>query len=56
MLCALQFRAISLGYSELFGETLKTNAPMKSLARKAGFEFTRSSDWRAVRFDRKLAG
>jgi RimJ/RimL family protein N-acetyltransferase len=56
LLCALQFRAISLGYSELFGETLKTNVPMKSLARKAGFEFTHSSDWRAVRFDLKLIG
>jgi GNAT superfamily N-acetyltransferase len=55
LLCALQFRAISLGYSELFGETLKTNVPM-SLARKAGFELTHSSDWRAVRFDLKLIG
>jgi hypothetical protein len=49
-------RAIDLGFFDLFGETLKTNDPMKSLARKAGFEFTRSSDWRAVRFDKKLAG
>ena len=56
LLCALQFRAISLGYIELFGETLKTNAPMQSLARKAGFVFSRSSDWRAVRFDKTLAG
>lgn len=54
LLCALQFRAISLGYFELFGETLKTNDQMKWLARKAGFEFTRSLDWRAVRFDKKL--
>jgi RimJ/RimL family protein N-acetyltransferase len=56
LLCALQFRAVSLGYLELFGETLRTNDAMKSLARKAGFEFTRSLDWRAVRFDKKLAG
>jgi GNAT superfamily N-acetyltransferase len=56
LLCALQFRAISLGRTDLFGETLKTNEPMKSLARKAGFAFSRSSDWRAVRFDKKLAG
>jgi RimJ/RimL family protein N-acetyltransferase len=54
LLCALQFRAISLGYFELFGETLKTNDQMKGLARRAGFEFTRSLDWRAVRFDKKL--
>jgi L-amino acid N-acyltransferase YncA len=56
LLCALQFRAISLGYIELFGETLKTNAPMTSLARKAGFAFAPSSDWRAIRFDKKLVG
>jgi RimJ/RimL family protein N-acetyltransferase len=56
LLCALQFRAASLGYFELFGETLKANDQMKSLARKAGFEFTRALDWRAVRFDKKLPG
>jgi hypothetical protein len=47
---------VKRGYGELFGETLKTNVRMKSLARKAGFEFTRSSDWRAVQFDRRLVG
>jgi GNAT superfamily N-acetyltransferase len=56
LLCALQFRAISLGYLDLFGETLRTNHEMKSLARKAGFEMTRSLDWRAVRFDKRLPG
>jgi GNAT superfamily N-acetyltransferase len=56
LLSALQFRAVSLGYFELFGETLRTNEQMKNLARKAGFELTRSPDWRAVRFDKKLAG
>jgi GNAT superfamily N-acetyltransferase len=54
LLGALQFRAISLGHFELFGETLKTNDRMKGLARRAGFGFSRSLDWRAVRFDRKL--
>jgi GNAT superfamily N-acetyltransferase len=56
LLCALQFRAISLGHIELFGETLKANAQMQNLAGKAGFEFSRSSDWRAVRFDKILVG
>ena len=56
LLSALQFRAVSLGYLELFGETLKTNDQMKNLARKAGFEFSRSLDWRLVRFDKKLPG
>ena len=56
LLCALQSRAVSLGCLDLFGETLKTNDEMKGLARKAGFAFTRSPDWRAVRFDKRLAG
>ncbi len=56
LLGALQSRALSLGCSALFGETLKDNEEMKNLARKAGFAFTRSSDWRAVRFDKTLKG
>lgn len=56
LLCALQFRAVSLGYFWLFGETLKTNHQMKNLARKAGFEFTPSLEWRAARFDKNLSG
>jgi GNAT superfamily N-acetyltransferase len=54
LLGALQCRAISLGHFELFGETLKTNDRMKGLACKAGFALSRSLDWRAVRFDKKL--
>ena len=54
LLGALQFRAVSLGHFALFGEALKTNHQMKNFARKAGFEFTRSLDWRAVRFDKTL--
>jgi GNAT superfamily N-acetyltransferase len=56
LLCAVQCRAISLGHFELSGETLKGNDQMKNLARKAGFAFTRSLDWRAVRFDKRLPG
>jgi len=56
LLGALQLRAISLGHFELFGETLKTNLEMTNLARKAGFAATRSLDWRAVRFDKRLSG
>ncbi len=56
LLGVLQFRAVSLGHFTLFGETLKTNEPMKGLARKAGFAFSRPLDWRAVRFDKHLAG
>jgi GNAT superfamily N-acetyltransferase len=56
LLCALQFRAVSLNHLALFGESLKTNVQMKNLACKAGFAFSRSSDWRAVRFDKALIG
>jgi GNAT superfamily N-acetyltransferase len=55
LLCAVQCRAVSLGFFDLFGETLKANEHMKAFARKAGFEFNRSSDWRAVRLDKSLA-
>jgi GNAT superfamily N-acetyltransferase len=56
LLSALQSRAISLGHFGLFGETLKTNEPMKALAQKAGFAFARSDDWRAIRFEKQLLG
>jgi RimJ/RimL family protein N-acetyltransferase len=54
LLSELQSRAIGLGNFGLFGETLKTNEPMKALAQKAGFAFARSDDWRAIRFDKQL--
>jgi len=54
LLLALQWRAVSLGYFGLYGETLKTNDQMKALARKAGFVAARSDDWRAVRFHKQL--
>jgi GNAT superfamily N-acetyltransferase len=56
LLCAVQSRAISLGHSRLFGESLKSNDQMKGLARKAGFAFSCALDWRAVRFDKRLPG
>ena len=45
---------MSLGNCALFGETFKTNEPMKALAQKAGFAFARSHDWRAIRFEKQL--
>ena len=54
LLCALQLRAVALGHFGLFGESLKTNAQMLALAKKAGFVFSRSLDWRAIRFDKRL--
>ena len=54
LLSALQCCAISRGHLDLYGETLKSNDEMQSLARKAGFEASRAMDWRAVRFDKRL--
>jgi len=54
LLAAVQARAVSLGHFDLFGETLKTNEAMRRLARGAGFAAARASDWRAVRFDKRL--
>jgi GNAT superfamily N-acetyltransferase len=56
LLEAVELRAVSLGHRVLFGETLKSNEEMKGLARKMDFAFTRSMDWRAVGFDKHLAG
>ena len=42
LLSAVQLRAVSLGYLDLFGETLKTNEDMQRLACKAGFAVTRA--------------
>jgi GNAT superfamily N-acetyltransferase len=54
LLSHLQSRAIGLGHYALFGETLKTNEPMKALAQKAGFAVVASPDWRAIRFEKQL--
>ena len=54
LLSAVQARAISLGYRDLYGETFKSNDEMRCLARKSGFAASHSLDWRAVRFDKRL--
>lgn len=54
LLVAVQSRAVSLGYRDLYGETFKSNEEMRCLARKAGFAASRSPDWRAIRFDKRL--
>jgi hypothetical protein len=53
LLCAQQWRAVSLGHPGLLGEASKTNRQRTDLARKAGLSFTPWPDWRAVRFDKK---
>ena len=47
----LECRAASFGAERLFGDTLRSNDQMISLARKSGYAFTTSpGDWKLVRF------
>lgn len=52
----LECRAAALGAEHIFGETLRSNETMISLARKSGFAFVNHpDDWKLVRFDKKIA-
>ncbi len=52
----LECRAAAFGAEHLFGDTLRSNDVMISLARKSGFTFTNNpDDWKLVRFDKELA-
>jgi GNAT superfamily N-acetyltransferase len=47
----LECRAAAFGANGLFGDTLRSNDVMISVARKSGFAFTNSpGDWKLVRF------
>ena len=51
----LECRAAAFGARRLFGDTLRSNDAMLGLARKSGFEFTRSpGDWKLVRFEKQI--
>jgi RimJ/RimL family protein N-acetyltransferase len=55
LLSNLQCRAMALGATTIFGDTLRSNDAMQALARKAGFRFvTIPSDWKLVRFEKTL--
>ena len=52
----LECRAAAFGADHLFGDTLRSNHVMISLARKSGFAFTNHpDDWKLVRFDKEIA-
>jgi GNAT superfamily N-acetyltransferase len=52
----LECRAAALGAEHIFGDTLRSNDTMISLARKSGFAFVNHpDDWRLVRFDKEIA-
>ncbi|MDE5440383.1 GNAT family N-acetyltransferase [Bradyrhizobium sp. CSA207] len=48
-------RAAALGAEHMFGDTLRANEIMISLARKSGFAFVNHpDDWKLVRFDKEI--
>lgn len=52
----LECRAAALGAERLFGDTLRSNEAMVSLARKSGFTFVNHpDDWKLVRFDKEIS-
>ena len=52
----LECRGAALGAEHMFGETLRSNETMISLARKSGFAFVNHpDDWKLVRFDKEIA-
>ncbi|MGH6714437.1 MAG: GNAT family N-acetyltransferase [Bradyrhizobium sp.] len=51
----LECRAASFGAFRLFGDTLRSNEAMISLARKSGYAFMPSpDDWKLVRFEKPI--
>src|SRR5882757_3944773 len=55
MLRNLECRAASFGAGRLFGDTLRSNEQMISLARKSGYAFMPSpGDWKLVRFEKQI--
>src|SRR6266550_8262142 len=51
----LECRAASFGAERLFGDTLRSNDQMISLARKSGYAFATSpGDWKLVRFVKEI--
>jgi GNAT superfamily N-acetyltransferase len=52
----LECRAAAFGAINLFGDTLRSNAAMISLARKSGFVFGNDrNDWKLVHFEKPIA-
>ena len=51
----LECRAAALGAEHIFGDTLRSNQTMMSLARKSGFAIVNHpDDWKLVRFDKEI--
>jgi len=55
LMANLECRAAALGVTTIFGDTLRSNEGMISLARKMGYAFARHpDDWKLVRFDKSI--
>ncbi len=55
LLSNLECRAAAFGAHRIFGDTLRTNADMQALARRAGYTFTNTpGDWREVRVSKAV--
>jgi GNAT superfamily N-acetyltransferase len=51
----LECRAAAFGAISIFGDTLRSNQSMISLARKSGYAFTNHpDDWKLVRFEKQI--
>ena len=51
----LECRAAAFGAPSIFGDTLRSNDGMISLARKSGYAFTNHpDDWKLVRFEKEI--
>ena len=55
MMTAMETRAIDLGHTMIAGETTRTNAEMRGLAKKAGFRDTGLGDWQSVHLAKRLS-
>lgn len=55
MMTAMETRAIDLGHEMIAAETARTNAEMRGLAKKAGFDDTGLGDWQSVRLAKRLS-
>ncbi|PWE76534.1 GNAT family acetyltransferase [Bradyrhizobium sp. SUTN9-2] len=52
----LECRAAALGAEHIYGDTLRANETMVSLARKSGFTFVNHpDDWKLVHFDKEIS-
>jgi len=56
LLTNLECRAAAFGARRLFGDTLRSNDVMISMARKSGYAFTsHPDDWKLVRFEKGIS-